>query len=87
MGRADNLRVGGDGVPTGELGDRTSIVNPTTGYFVAGSLYFEPFAIGFGAYDVGSQRERIPGLPAVEGCRIASFAAAMGSVDANVLSC
>lgn len=43
------------GQPSGSLGDRTSIVNPTTGYFVAGSLYFEPFAIGFGAYDLGGQ--------------------------------
>jgi hypothetical protein len=47
--------TGPDGVPSGELGDRTSVLNPTTGYFVAGSLYFEPFAIGFGAYDVGGQ--------------------------------
>jgi len=47
--------VGADGVPGGELGERASILNPTTGYIVAGSLYFEPFAIGFGAYDVGGQ--------------------------------
>lgn len=47
--------VGTDGVPTGGLGDRASIMNPTTGYFVAASLYFEPFAIGFGAYDLGGQ--------------------------------
>lgn len=47
--------VGPDGVPGDALGDRTSIANPTVGYFAAASLYFEPFAIGFGAYDVGSQ--------------------------------
>lgn len=47
--------VGPDGVPTGSLGDRDSLINPSTGYFVAASFYFEPFALGFGVYDLGSQ--------------------------------
>lgn len=47
--------VGADGAPTGELGPRLSLLNPTGGYFVAGSLYFEPFAIGIGAYDLGNE--------------------------------
>jgi hypothetical protein len=44
-----------DGAPTGELGPRTSLLNPTGGYFIGGSLYFEPFAVGIGAYDLGSE--------------------------------
>lgn len=47
--------VDGEGVPNDTLGDRSSVLNPGVGYFAAASLYFEPFAIGFGAYDVGSQ--------------------------------
>jgi len=47
--------VGPDGIPTGALGGRESLLNPTTGYFVAASFYFEPFALGFGVHDVGSQ--------------------------------
>lgn len=47
--------VGADGIPTGALGSRESLINPTTGYFVAASFYFEPFALGFGVNDVGSQ--------------------------------
>ncbi|MCY1062303.1 hypothetical protein [Nannocystis sp. SCPEA4] len=44
-----------NGEPTGELGPRTSLINPTGGYFVGGSIYFEPFAVGIGAYDLGSE--------------------------------
>ena len=47
--------VGPDGAPNDALGERESLLNPTTGYFVAASFYFEPFAIGFGLYDLGSQ--------------------------------
>ena len=47
--------VGPDGVPSGALGDRQSLINPTVGYFAAASFYFEPFAFGFGVYDLGSQ--------------------------------
>lgn len=47
--------VGPDGAPNDSLGERESLLNPTTGYFVAASFYFEPFALGFGAYDLGSQ--------------------------------
>ena len=47
--------VGADGGPTGQLGQRFSLLNPTGGYFVGGSLYFEPFAVGIGAYDLGSE--------------------------------
>lgn len=47
--------VGLDGVPGDQLGDRQSLLNPTAGYFAAASFYFEPFAFGFGVYDVGSQ--------------------------------
>lgn len=47
--------VTADGAPTGALGPRTSLLNPTGGYFVAGSIYFEPFAVGIGAYDLGSE--------------------------------
>jgi len=43
------------GEPTGGLGPRTSLINPTGGYFVGGSIYFEPFAVGIGAYDLGSE--------------------------------
>ncbi len=47
--------VGPDGVPGDALGDRQSLLNPNVGYFAAASLYFEPFAFGFGVYDRGSQ--------------------------------
>lgn len=47
--------VGPDGVPSGALGDRQSLLNPNGGYFAAASFYFEPFAFGFGVYDMGSQ--------------------------------
>ena len=47
--------VGADGVPNDTLGGRESLLNPTVGYFAAASFYFEPFAIGFGVYDRGSQ--------------------------------
>lgn len=47
--------VGPDGAPTGTLGPRATLLDPTAGYFVAGSLYFEPFAVGIGAYDLGSE--------------------------------
>ena len=47
--------VGADGVPGGALAGRDSLLNPTLGYFAAASFYFEPFAVGFGVYDVGSQ--------------------------------
>ena len=47
--------VGDDGIPSGALGARESLLNPTSGYFVAASFYFEPFALGFGVNDVGSQ--------------------------------
>jgi opacity protein-like surface antigen len=47
--------VGPDGIPSGGLGGRESLLNPTTGYFLAASFYFEPFALGFGVNDVGSQ--------------------------------
>jgi hypothetical protein len=43
------------GIPSGALGARESLLNPTSGYFVAASFYFEPFALGFGVNDVGSQ--------------------------------
>lgn len=47
--------VAPDGTPTGELGPRINLNNPLGGYFVGGSLYFEPFAVGIGAYDLGSE--------------------------------
>jgi hypothetical protein len=47
--------VGADGVPGDKLGARESLFNPTVGYFAAASFYFEPFAVGFGVYDRGSQ--------------------------------
>lgn len=43
------------GAPDGALGPRVSLLNPTAGYFVGGSIYFEPFAVGIGAYDLGSE--------------------------------
>ena len=47
--------VGPDGTPDAQLGGRESLLNPTVGYFAAASFYFEPFAVGFGVYDRGSQ--------------------------------
>lgn len=44
-----------EGAPTGELGPRLSLLNPSGGYFIGGSLYFEPFAVGAGFYDLGSE--------------------------------
>lgn len=47
--------VDAGGIPGGALAGRESLLNPTSGYFIAASFYFEPFALGFGANDVGSQ--------------------------------
>lgn len=45
-----------DGAPTSDALDRRiSLLNPSGGYFVGGSLYFEPVAVGIGAYDLGSE--------------------------------
>jgi len=47
--------VGEDGAASDALAPRVSLISPTGGYFVAGSLYFEPVAVGIGAYDLGSE--------------------------------
>jgi hypothetical protein len=47
--------VGPDGAPEAALGERESLIDPVVGYFGAASFYFEPFAVGIGAYDVGGQ--------------------------------
>lgn len=43
------------GTATSQLQDPTSLINPYLGFFVGGSLYFDPIAFGFGYYDLTGQ--------------------------------
>lgn len=43
------------GAPQNNLDPPTSVVNPAAGYFVGASFYFDPVALGVGAYDLGSR--------------------------------
>lgn len=43
------------GDPTGDLTAPNRLINPELGYFVGGSLYLDPWAIGAGIYDLGSR--------------------------------
>ena len=42
------------GLPTTTLGGKTSLTQPTFGYFVGASFTLDPFAIGIGAYSLGN---------------------------------
>ncbi len=60
-GGLDQLRVRRYGIapdtgaPGGDLERAVWLNNPTLGYFVGGSFYFDPLAIGVGLYDLSSQ--------------------------------
>lgn len=43
------------GEPTSALDDPTNVLNGGVGYFLGGSLYLDPWAVGLGIYDVGSR--------------------------------
>ncbi|MEZ4454381.1 MAG: hypothetical protein R3B09_33325 [Nannocystaceae bacterium] len=47
-------QVDPSGAPVGALDPRITLLNPGVGYFVGGSVFFEPFAIGIAAYDLDS---------------------------------
>lgn len=46
--------VDASGVPTADLQDRLTLVNPGFQYFIGGTLYLEPFAIAAGVYTLGN---------------------------------
>jgi hypothetical protein len=46
---------GETGSPTDSLGTPTSLLNPSLGYFLGASFYFDPIAFGVGLYDLSSQ--------------------------------
>ncbi len=46
---------GDTGMPTDAWSQPTSFIQPTLGYFLGGSFYFDPIAFGVGLYDLSSQ--------------------------------
>ncbi len=51
---ARRYEIDGAGLPTSTLGAKTSLAQPTFGYFVGASFMLDPVAVGFGAYSLGN---------------------------------
>ena len=56
--RIERLAIdGATGSPTAAGGGRTSLLQPGFGYFIGGSVHFDPITIGAGFYDLGSSMQ------------------------------